>query len=156
MARMLTVAALVLVVLAAAGTAWVRLAPSDPRRWHVDPMTVEKPAYPGHYLLRPEGGDAAGPVFDTDPQALMAQLHDVATAEPRVLVLAGSVADGHVTYIARSRLMGFPDYVSVRAIPAEGGGARLAIFSRLRFGSDDMGVNRARVERWLDALDTAA
>jgi len=144
------------VVIALAGPAYVRLAPSDPARWHVDPLAVDKPDYPGHYLVRPEGGDAAGAVFAATPSELMQAFHEVATSAPRTRVLAGSVGEGHVTYIQRSALMGFPDYVSVRAIPADGGGARLAIFSRLRFGSDDMGVNRARVERWLDALDTAA
>jgi uncharacterized protein (DUF1499 family) len=48
--------------------------------------------------------------------------------------------------------MGFPDYISVRAVAAEDGGARLTIFSRLRFGQDDLRVNRDRVERWLSEV----
>lgn len=129
--------------------AWVRLAPSDPARWHVDPVAVERPTYPGYYLMRPQGGSSTGPVFDMAPSALLAAFDSVARAAPRTDVLAGSVEDGQITYVARSALWGFPDYISVRALPAEEGGARLAVFSRLRFGQSDMGVNRARIEDWI-------
>ena len=152
MLRVLIWGVVALVIVAAAAVAYIRLAPSDPGRWHVDPLVVEKPAFPGHYLVRPEGGDTDGPVFDATPAELMAAFHEVAISAPRTTVLAGSVADGHVTYIQRSATIGFPDYVSVRVVEADGGGARLAIFSRLRFGQDDMGVNRDRVERWLEAV----
>jgi uncharacterized protein (DUF1499 family) len=138
-------------VLAVGFGIYVRVAPSDPARWHVDPVTAERPAFPGAYLMRPDGGDAAGPVFALPPADLLAALDRVAQATPRVQVLAGSVADGQITYVARSALWGFPDYVSVRAVPVDGG-AQLAILSRLRFGHDDMGVNKARVEDWVAQL----
>ncbi len=145
-----------LVALAAVGVlAWIRLAPSDPARWHVDPLAVATPVVEGHALLRPEGGDAAAPVYALPPEDLLAAFDRVARAEPRVQVLAGSVASGRITYVVRSRLMGFPDYLTVGALPAQGGGATLAIFSRQRFGRKDMGVNRARVEAWLAALAAA-
>lgn len=128
---------------------YVRLAPSDPARWHVDPVAAEVPSFPGHALMRP-GGPIDSPVLRMEPAALMAALDAAARAEPGTERLAGAVEDGHVTYISRSRIIGFPDYVSVRALPAEGG-AQPAIFSRLRFGHDDLGVNRARVERWVAA-----
>ena len=100
-------------------------------------------------------GDAAAPVYALPPVVLLAAFDRVARAEPRVQVLAGSVASGRITYVVRSRLVGFPDYLTVRALPAQGGGATLAIFSRQRFGLKDMGVNRARVEAWLAALAAA-
>ena len=145
-----------LVALAAVGVlAWIRLAPSDPARWHVDPLAVTTPVAVGHALLRPEDGDGAAPVYALPPEDLLAAFDRVARAEPRVQVLAGSVASGRITYVVRSRLVGFPDYLTVRALPAPGGGATLAIFSRQRFGLKDMGVNRARVEAWLAALAAA-
>ena len=144
-----------LVAVAAIGLfGWIRLAPSDPARWHVDPLAVVTPVAEGHALLRPEGGDAAAPVYALPPGDLLAAFDRVAKAQPRVEVLAGSVASGMITYVARSRLMGFPDYLTVRALPAEGG-STLAIFSRQRFGLKDMGVNQARVAAWLAALATA-
>jgi hypothetical protein len=134
--------------------AYVRLAPSDPARWHVDPVTVAKPGPEGNYLLRP-GGDAESPVYQLTPEALMARIDQIAMETPRCARLSGSVEALHATYVCRSALWGFPDYVSVRAIPAQGG-SQLAIFSRLRFGRGDMGVNRARVEAWLARLASDA
>ncbi|MGS4946744.1 DUF1499 domain-containing protein [Meridianimarinicoccus sp. RP-17] len=144
----------ILIVLAVAFAVFVRVAPSDPVRWHVDPVTVEPPGFPGAVLMRPGGDGMDSPRFDMSPDALMAAFDRVARASPRVTVLAGSVDDRHVTYIARSALFGFPDYITVRALP-DGDGARLAVVSRLRFGYDDMGVNRARLEGWLARIDDA-
>lgn len=126
--------------------AYIRLAPSDPERWHVDPLTAADPGEGGVRLAPPDA-----PVLATTPETLMELFDTVAMAEPRVTRLAGSVAEGHATYLARSLVMGFPDYISVRALPAEGG-ATLAVVSRLRFGQSDMGVNRARLDRWMAEL----
>ncbi|MEL6267324.1 MAG: DUF1499 domain-containing protein, partial [Pseudomonadota bacterium] len=63
-----------------------------------------------------------------------------------VEVVAGSAAEGFVTYVQTSRIVGFPDYVSARTV--EGG---IAVWSRSRYGYSDLGVNRARVEDWLAA-----
>ena len=50
----------------------------------------------------------------------------------------------------RSRVWGFPDYVSVRVLPGDAEGtSTLAILSRLRFGRSDVGVNAARMQTWL-------
>jgi len=139
-----------LLALAAAGLAfYVRLAPSDPSRWHVDPLEASDPGAGGVKLAPPDA-----PVFAAPPEAVMEALDAVAMATPRVTRLAGSVAEGHVTYVARSRLWGFPDYVSVKVLPEpETAGATVAILSRQRFGDYDHGVNRARVEAWLGALE---
>lgn len=134
-----------------AAAAWVRHAPSDPARWHVDPLTAARPAGPNAFLLRPEGGDAAAPVYPMPPAALARAVDAAARADGRTELLAGSVEEGFMTYLTRSRIWGFPDYSSVRVLPAEGG-ATLAVFARARFGRSDLGVNRARVERWLAAL----
>ena len=142
----LKIAAAVLLAVLAAG-AWVRLAPDDPARWHVEPAAAQSTGKPNEKLLR--GADA--PFFAEKPAALMARLDAVAMAESSVMRLAGDPAAGFVTYVQRSALWGFPDYVSVRA-EAEGEGARLLIWSRSRYGHSDLGVNAARVKRWLSAL----
>ena len=51
----------------------------------------------------------------------------VALGDDRVEVLAGAASDGFVTYVQRSALFAFPDYVSVRFIEADGGGSTLAV-----------------------------
>ena len=139
---------LALLVLVAGMVLYIRVAPSEPDKWHVDPLAAGDPGRSG-YLQQPGPGTKTYPMT---PEALMAAFDAVAMAAPRVQRLAGSVDGRHVTYIARSRLMRFPDYVSVRAVAAEGG-AQLAIYARQWFGAGDQGVNRARTESWLDRLD---
>ena len=47
--------------------------------------------------------------------------------------------------------MRYPDTIDIEVFAAEG--ATLAIYSRSLVGSGDFGVNLARIERWLAALD---
>ncbi|MEM6636044.1 MAG: DUF1499 domain-containing protein [Pseudomonadota bacterium] len=146
--------AVVIILCLIAALGWIRLAPSDPARWHVDPLEAPPPGVSG-VLMRPAGGDFAGPVFAAPPEVTLAAFDQRISQLPRISRLAGSVEAGHVTYVVRSRLFGFPDYISVRAVP-DGAGSTLAVFSRLRFGLSDMGVNRARLERWLDGFQPAS
>ena len=148
--RVLGWAILVVVVLVAALAAYVRLAPSDPARWHTDPAEAEPG--PGRFVVKPAGGDTDGPLLAMPPREALAALDAVARATPRTRVLAGSVEEGRITYVTRSALWGFPDYTTAEAVPAEGG-ARLVVFARLRFGESDLGVNAARVRGWLERLE---
>lgn len=139
-------AGLVLVVLSACGLA-VRSTAHDPAVWHVDPAVAERTGQPNDFLLAPDGATAATPdrtLTLADPNAALGALDAVARAAPRTEVVAGSVADGFITYVQRSAVFGFPDYITVKAV--EGG---LVVWSRARFGYSDLGVNRTRIERWL-------
>lgn len=115
---------------------WVRMAPSDPARWHVATGDAGN-------------RDFAGAVIRTVPAQPgdMARLDRIIRATPRTTLLAGTPEEGMVTYITRSRLWGFPDYTTIEARAGS-----IVIHGRLRFGSSDMGVNRARVEGWIAAL----
>ncbi|MFY2824911.1 DUF1499 domain-containing protein [Ruegeria sp. MALMAid1280] len=116
--------------------AYIRLAPSDPGTWHVAPV--------GKADLDMKGGVLR--VMETGPEGL-AKLDAIAQATPRTAVLAGSVEKGMVTYITRTKVIGFPDYTTVQQE-----GDTLRIHARLRFGRSDFGVNRNRVDGWLAAL----
>lgn len=131
-----------LILAAALGlVAYVRLAPSDPARWHVAPL-AEGP--PGQVVA---GEGRASLRLAGDGPALLARLDAVALATPRTQRLAGSVAEGRITWITRSALWGFPDYTT-----AEAGPEGLRVHARLRFGRGDMGVNAARLTDWLSRL----
>ncbi|MBM9594362.1 DUF1499 domain-containing protein [Roseitranquillus sediminis] len=130
---------------------WVRLAPANPPVWHVDPLTAERPGGRG-WLVRPEGGDQVSPAYPVSLAELLAAIDRAALAEPRTRRIAGSVEEGRMTYESRSRIFGFPDFTTVAAI-ADGEGARPVLLGRARFGSSDLGVNRARIERWLVRLE---
>lgn len=142
---------LLLLLLAALGLAllgaavWFRLAPMPPQVWHVDPAGVTPPGTPNFEL---RAGDGA-PRIPRDMATVAARLAAVAEDDGGRLI-AGDLALGHATYVVRSRLMGFPDAVSIRLHP-EGEATRVEIFSRSRFGHSDLGVNAARVARWIDA-----
>lgn len=127
---------LAIVALVAGFAGWVRMAPSDPARWHVPVPAAENRDMPGG-VIRVVPGRADR----------LADLDAIIRATPRTDVLAGSADTGRITYIARSKLWGFPDYATVEAREGD-----LLIHSRLRFGQSDMGVNRARVEGWLRRL----
>ncbi|WP_209503695.1 MULTISPECIES: DUF1499 domain-containing protein [unclassified Ruegeria] len=113
--------------------AYVRLAPSDPARWHVAFVSTESQNLPGGVLR----------VVETGPDGLQ-RLDEIAQTTPRTKVLAGSVSEGMITYITRTKWIGFPDYTT-----AQQDGDTLRIHGRLRFGRKDFGVNRARVDGWL-------
>lgn len=136
--------------------AFVRLAPSDPARWHGDPLSAPGTGKPNSFRLIPEGmhaeaADGVAPTFSMTAGELALAFDRMALAQPRTRRLAGSPEAGAVTYVQRSRVFGFPDYISVRFFDLPDGGSSLAIWSRARFGHGDMGVNRARVENWLAA-----
>jgi uncharacterized protein (DUF1499 family) len=132
---------------------WVQ---DDPAVWHVDPAAAARTGAPNDYLVAPQGATAAQPdrlaeVHPFLPRELLQRFDAVASAAPRTERIAGSPDEGLVTYVQRSRVFGFPDYVSVRAVEVPGGSA-LIVWSRSRFGYGDFGVNKARVEGWLAGL----
>ncbi len=147
---MIKLVVIALIVLAVGVMGWIRLAPSDPARWHEDPRLVTRPTSPNFHLIRMVGGDEMPRVFQMTPEALAAQIDQIARTDGAELI-AGSLASGHMTYLSRTRLMGYPDYTSILIEPA-GEGAMLLAFARSRFGHSDLGVNHARIIRWLDAL----
>jgi uncharacterized protein (DUF1499 family) len=148
----LWVVALALLV-APGGLAYIRSVGHDPAVWHADPALGERTGRPNDILVAPpgEGGDIASPVFDETPEALLQSFAEVALSKPRGSVVAGDPAAGFVTFVQRSALMGYPDYISARAVETPEGAA-LWIWSRSRFGYSDMGVNRGRIEDWLVLL----
>ena len=132
--------------------AYVRLAPSDPLVWHIDPVSAPLPTI-GGWLVRPDGGNATSPIWSGDTTATLAAFDAIAMATPRTTRLAGSVDEGRITYVTRSKLMGYPDYTTV-TVAVVANGTALAIYARQRFGHGDQGVNRARVEAWLAQMPT--
>lgn len=112
---------------------YVRLAPDDPARWHV---AVPEAPVRGAVLFLPGDGRAL-------LEALVARV----AGEARVTLLAGAVEAGRITWVARSAVWGFPDYIT-----AEVGPDGLRLWSRQRYGTGDYGVNAARLRRWTEGL----
>ena len=139
----------------AALAAWlvINYSPDDPARWHLDPATIVLRGTPNEYLAAPRGTTAVPPglvavIHPLEPTALLGCFDRIARAGPRVQVLGGSVRELMITYVQRSATIGFPDYITVKAVPAEGG-AGLIVYSRSRYGHGDFGVNAKRVNDWM-------
>ena len=132
-------------------SAFVRLAPVDPARWHV--TLVDHPASikPNDATAYVAGGDLAAPIYSEPPEVVLARLEALALAEPRTRLVAGSAGEGRLTLMQRSALWGLPDFITAETT-ATPEGTRLQIWSRARFGFSDFGGNRARLERWIAAL----
>lgn len=128
--------------------AYIRLAPTNPARWHVDPnMAGAEDA-----VENLPGGVRLARSFDAPPAEVLGAIDRIARATPRTRAIAGSVGEGMITYQTRSALWGFPDFTTIAAGAGPDGGTRLRIYARLRFGGGDMGVNAARVDSWLAQL----
>jgi len=125
----------------------------------VDFAGLERGWRPNQYLLCPPGlcesakADGEAPSFAEAPAALRARFRQMALAQPRVALVRSDDALMQDDYVQRSRLMGFPDTITVRFLPTADGGSTLAVYSRAHYGISDRGVNKARVTAWLAALD---
>lgn len=103
-------------------------------------------------LCRGTPVDFVPPVYPVSGEALRRIVAEVAAQEPRTELVYSARWDEEDRYVVRSRLMRFPDTVVVRIVGRGESGATLAIYSRSQIGYSDLGVNRRRVERWLDGI----
>lgn len=131
-----------LVVLAVvAGIAYVRLS------------TVDASAYAA--LPNVDGpGDIAGArsftairQITTTPDGVLRAVQVAAEGTPRTTLVLGSGEDGQMVFETRSLIWGFPDFTTVGM--ADGA---LVIHGQAHYGQSDIGVNKARIMGWLDAL----
>lgn len=145
MYHLIKLALFIALIALAALAAFIRAAPSDPARWHIalHPRPAEIAA-PSRALVTLRNGAY---VDLQDSPNLLARLDAIAMATPRTIRLAGSAAEGRITWVTRSLMWGFPDYTT-----AEMGRDGLTIFARQRFGGNDHGVNAARLAAWVSAL----
>jgi len=135
----MTYALLILLDIIVLFAIWVRVAASNPKRWHVTVDATPKQMDGGVIMVTPGDSDT------------FKRLFDIAKATPRTRLLAGGADAGHATFITRSAVWGFPDYSTMQLHRAQNGD-QIAIYARLRFGRKDFGVNSARVTDWLQRL----
>lgn len=131
----------VLIVVLAALMAYVRLAPTDVALLHKQPETTVT----GDTLTTESFLSARH--IAVPPTQILEKIEAVALAAPRTRLLAGSVAEGMMTFQTRSQFWGFPDHTTVAVV-----GDLLVIYGRAKFGGGDLGVNKTRIDRWLAAL----
>ncbi|HEX6118994.1 MAG TPA: DUF1499 domain-containing protein [Dongiaceae bacterium] len=123
----------------------------------VDFATLQRASTPNQFLLCPTDlcrtqTDGVAPVFDLSVEQLRAAWEQMVAEQPRGELLRRDVTNLQLDYVQRTRLLRFPDLVTVRFIPIDDAHATLAIYSRSIYGKGDLGVNHARIDDWLAKL----
>jgi uncharacterized protein (DUF1499 family) len=123
----------------------------------VDFGTLALPASPNTCLLTPTSAPGAGHLqrdpFPVTADAAFDAIRAVAAGQPRVFALADYADRRQAQWVARTRLMNYPDIVVAEVAPT-GGGTGLWLYSRSLVGYSDLGANRARVMAWLADFET--
>lgn len=123
-----------------------------------DLATLVRPSTPNSYLVCPRdrcaaAADEEGPVYVVSATALRAGVRDILSAESRVELVGDEVDIFRLVFVQRSRIFRFPDTVTVQIFPLSDGTSALAMYSRSNYGRSDLGVNKARVRRWIGLID---
>lgn len=112
---------------------------------------------PNQYLVTPPGWGAEkphreSPVFAREADDVYQAIKAAALGEPRVQLLSDDPARRKLELIQRTRIIRFPDFVSIEVAPLGEDKSAVLVYSRARFGVRDFGVNRRRIDRWLGLL----
>ena len=123
--------------------------------------TLERRTTPNDALACPPDickarSDLVPPEYAVNARDLRAAFAKVLAAAPRLLAVATDDATLTDRYVQRSRLMRYPDTIVVRFLDRPQGRSTIALYSRSQLGRGDMSVNRTRLERWLQQLETYA
>lgn len=139
---------------------WERFGPAD--LGDIDFATLQRRETPNDALAcRPEycaaKADIGSPVFPRPANEMYRVVEGAVSGEPSLQKVAGKEAQGTLRYVQRSRIMRFPDTINVKVVALPGGGgSTVLIYSRSQLGRGDMGVNRARIERWIGLISLEA
>ncbi len=137
----------VLVILLA--LAFVRFAPINMISAHKEPQLGQPIKQAA--TIDQSGGFYTSRILDGFPGENMRQIDEIIRNTPRTSVVAGSVSSGMVTYVTRSRILGFPDLTTVK-VELTKDGTHLWLWGRLKYGLSDYDVNKRRILGWLQQL----
>lgn len=128
----------------------------------VDFATLTRRSTPNDALACPPGicpkaeADMVPPVFPVPGDRLRAIVAEVASEDAETRPTFESNWGEEDRYLARSRIMRYPDTINVQIVGQGEGRSTLALYSRSQIGLSDFGVNRARIERWLKRIGEIA
>ena len=125
-----------------------------------DLRTVSRSAAPHDALACPSNSCAAladfeSPVFAVSPAELTNIARRRLSQEPRSEVVAEAPEFNQIVLVQRTAVLRFPDTIWEQAV-ATPQGTSIILYSRSNAGYWDFGVNRRRVEDWLQSLVEAA
>jgi uncharacterized protein (DUF1499 family) len=123
----------------------------------VDFSQIKLTEKPNQYLVCPAGecaGQAhqASPVFEVSVETLKKAWRRVVSRQPRIEVLGDEPGAGQMAVVQRSKLLRFPDTITVAFAPLGENRSTLYVYSRSTYGYSDLGVNAKRIKAWLADL----
>ncbi len=138
---------------------WALFGPAD--LGPVNFETLKRRSSPNDSLACPQGmctakSDVLSPVFAVSGPELQRAFAKVIASELSIELVASDEVGLTQRYVQRTKIMRFPDTIVVRFIDLGDGRSTIALYSRSQLGEADFGVNRARIERWLDKLSKQA
>lgn len=138
---------------------WARSGPAD--LGDVDFATLVRRETPNDALACGEGlcaarADLPAPVFAIPANEMFYKVQQAVAQEPRMVLMAKEPERGVLRYVQRSALFRFPDTMNVKVASLPDGRSAVLLYSRSQIGRGDMGVNRARIERWIKLIEAAA
>ena len=161
--QLVALGALIVIILALGATAVIGreralalvFGPAEPTP--IDFKTLTRHRRPNQFLMCPKGLcsaaiDVVSPVFDVPATQLRNVGVAVMAQQPRIQQVAADETALQYDFVQRSRLVRFPDLITVRFIPLPATQSTFAVYSRSHIGYSDRGVNRRRIESWLTAL----
>ncbi len=134
-----------IIVIAVVSILVFRFTPVDHEPFHEDPGMPD----PQRSEVRLIGLEA--PRYAATASEVLEEVLAIAKRDGAKLV-QGGVEEGMMTFLTRTRIVGFRDYITVKAVD-EPGGAKLAVLARPRLNGYDWGVNQKRLDRWLGELE---
>lgn len=126
----------------------------------LDLRSFERSTGPNDALACPAGvcradADFESPTFDLSRQALLDRAAAIIAARPRTERVRTDPGLIQIVFVQRSRLFAFPDIIWIQSAGTDQR-ASLILYSRSRYGYWDLGVNSARIQEVLGALQPAA
>ncbi len=122
----------------------------------MDLRDIDRSTSPNDGLACPPGicrakADFATPAFPVG----RTKLTDIALAvfkqQPRTELVGRDPALDQLVFVQRTKYLGFPDTIRIQGATI-GAQVSIIIYSRSNYGYWDFGVNRARVQNWLEIL----
>jgi uncharacterized protein (DUF1499 family) len=99
-----------------------------------------------------DDAELKSPVFQATVEQLRDAVVSIAAHEPRTHLLHLDREAMQAEFEQSSRIFRFPDTITVAFEAVDASHASVSIYSRAKLGYYDFGVNRKRVQRWLNLL----
>lgn len=119
---------------------------------------LTRPSSPNSAFAAPEACstvaevDLKAPVFALPATELFGVALALWSVEPRVTCVYSDVDALRAAFIAKTAVFRFKDDIYVEFVPIGTDQSSVIMYSKSRVGYSDLGVNRKRVDQWLNVL----